>query len=92
MKEGLLGDPLFEIAIRCDGMCVDTEGRIYTTSRGGIHVYNSNGKKIGLIAVPEHPANVCFGGEDFDTLFITARTSLYSIKINAKGHEVRSKK
>jgi gluconolactonase len=91
VKEGLLGNPLFEIDIRCDGMCVDTEGRIYTTSRGGIHVYDSNGKKIGLIEVPEHPANVCFGGENFDTLFITARTSLYSIKINAKGHEVRSK-
>ncbi|MEC7223445.1 MAG: SMP-30/gluconolactonase/LRE family protein, partial [Verrucomicrobiota bacterium] len=55
-------------------------------------VYSSNGKKIGVIEVPEHPANVCFGGENYDTLFITARTSLYSIKINAKGHEVRSKK
>ena len=92
VKEGLLRDPLFEINIRCDGMCVDTDGRIYTTSRGGIHVYSSNGKKIGVIEVPEHPANVCFGGENYDTLFITARTSLYSIKINAKGHEVKSEK
>ena len=92
VKEGLLRDPLFEINIRCDGMCVDTDGRIYTTSRGGIHVYSSNGKKIGVIEVPEHPANVCFGGENYDTLFITARTSLYSIKIKAKGHVVRSKK
>ena len=45
-----------------------------------------------MIEVPEHPANVCFGGENYDTLFITARTSLYSIKINAKGHEVKSEK
>ena len=54
-------------------MCVDTKGRIYTTAGGGIHVFDANGKKIGLIPVPEHPANVCFGGENYDTLFITAQ-------------------
>ena len=83
--EGLLGEPLIEIGIRCDGMCVDTEGRIYTTSRGGIHVFDSKGKKLGIIETPEHPANVCFGGPEFDTLFITARKSLYSVKVKAKG-------
>jgi len=92
LEKGLLGDPVFEIDIRCDGMCVDTKGRIYTTAGGGIHVFDANGKKIGLIPVPEHPANVCFGGENYDTLFITARKSLYSIKINAKGQTVRAKK
>ena len=92
LEEGLLGDPAVEIDIRCDGMCVDTKGRIYTTAGGGIHIFDANGKKIGLIPVPEHPANVCFGGENYDTLFITARKSLYSIKINAKGQTVKAKK
>ncbi|WP_435892648.1 SMP-30/gluconolactonase/LRE family protein [Oceaniferula spumae] len=77
--------PLFEIDIRCDGMCVDTAGNIYTTAKGGIHVFDKTGKKIGLIEVEEHPANVCFGGKDFDTLFITARKSLYSVKTKMKG-------
>lgn len=77
--------PLFEIAIRCDGMCIDTKGNIYTTAKGGIHVFDKSGKKIGLIPVSEHPANVCFGGENFDTLYITARKSLYSVKTKMIG-------
>ncbi len=85
VESGMLGNPLFEIDIRCDGMCVDTKGNIYTTSRGGIHVFDKDGKKLGVIETPEHPANVCFGGENYDTLFITARTSLYSVKTLAQG-------
>lgn len=81
-----IGDkPVFEIPIRCDGMCIDTKGNIYTTSKGGVHVFDKDGKKLGVIPVQETPSNVCFGGKDFDTLFITARKSLYSIKTLAKG-------
>lgn len=83
--ESIEQKPLFEIPIRCDGMCIDTDGNIYTTSKGGIHVFDKTGKKLGIIATPEDPANVCFGGKDFDTLFITARTSLYSVKTLKKG-------
>jgi len=77
--------PVFEIDIRCDGMCIDTDGNIYTTSAGGIHVFDKAGKKIGLIEVAETPANVCFGGKDYDTLYITARKSLYSVKTKKEG-------
>ena len=83
--EAIDQQPVFEIDIRCDGMCIDTQGNIYTTATGGIHIFDNTGKKIGLIKVPEKPANVCFGGKNFDTLFITARKSLYSIKTNMKG-------
>lgn len=83
--ESIEQKPLFEIPIRCDGMCIDSDGNIYTTSKGGIHVFDKTGKKLGVIATPEDPANVCFGGRDFDTLFITARTSLYSVKTLKKG-------
>ena len=43
------------------------------------------GPRYGVIETPEQPANVCFGGEDYDTLFITARNSLYSVKTLVKG-------
>lgn len=92
VEEGMLGAPLFEIDIRCDGMCIDTKGNIYTTSRGGIHVFDKDGRKIGVIETPEHPANVCFGGDNYDTLFITARTSLYSVKTLARGAKPRGAK
>lgn len=85
--EAIDQQPVFEIDIRCDGMCIDTLGNIYTTAAGGIHIYDKTGKKIGLIEVPEKPANVCFGGENYDTLYITARTSLYSVKTKMKGDQ-----
>jgi gluconolactonase len=67
-----------------DGMTIDEEGNIYLTS-DAVVVYNRRGEKIATIAVPERPSNVCFGGKDGRTLFITARTSLYSIRMRVKG-------
>lgn len=67
-----------------DGMTIDSEGNVYLTTKD-MSVYNSNGKNIERIKVPERPANVCFGGKDKQTLFITARTSLYSLRMRVKG-------
>jgi gluconolactonase len=67
-----------------DGMTLDEKGNLYLTG-GGVTVYDPAGKKIEEIKVPEGPANVTFGGKDKSTLFITARTSLYSVKMNVKG-------
>lgn len=83
--EGKLGDKLFVIDAGSDGMAVDVKGNLYTTHRGKVHVYNSEGKEIQVIDVPEGPANVTFGGDDFKTLFITARTSLYRIQLKFAG-------
>jgi gluconolactonase len=66
------------------GMTIDNEDNVYLTT-GVVAVYNKNGEKIETIIVPEHPSNVCFGGEDKKTLFITARTSLYSLQMRVKG-------
>ena len=57
-------------------MAVDVKGNLYTTTGGKVHIYNADGKELERIEVPEGPAKVCFGGDDFKTLFITARTSL----------------
>jgi sugar lactone lactonase YvrE len=54
-------------------------------SRGVAIVDPKTGKLIGFITVPEQPANLAFGGKDHDTLIMSARTSLYSIKTKVKG-------
>jgi len=69
-----------------DGMTIDNESNVYLTTRV-IAVYNKNGEKIETINVPEGPANVAFGGQDKRTLFITARNSLYSIRMRVKAAE-----
>ena len=76
---------VFELDVRCDGMCVDVKGNIYTTAAGGLHVFDKDGKKLGVIPTPEHPANVCFGGDDYKTLFVTARKGLYCVKVLNEG-------
>ena len=66
-------------------MTLDTEGNLYLTGRG-VSVFDKEGKKIEQIDVPEPwTANVCFGGKDHQTLFITASKGLYSIKLRVKG-------
>src|SRR6185369_16230639 len=62
-----------------DGMTIDNEGNIYLTGKG-VSVFNDKGEKIDQIEVPENwTANVCFGGKDRQTLFITASKGLYSL-------------
>lgn len=83
-KDGKLGKKLFQIEHGSDGMTVDVKGNLYTT-HGGVTVYNADGKLLEKIAVPEGPANVTFGGDDYKTLFITARTALYSVRMKNAG-------
>jgi gluconolactonase len=82
--EGKLGKKLFQIDHGSDGMTVDVDGNLYTTD-GKVRIHDADGRKIEEIDVPEAPANVCFGGENFQTLFITARTSLYSVQMSKAG-------
>jgi gluconolactonase len=69
-----------------DGLTVDTKGRLYITSELGLQVFDSEGKLLGILALPEQPANVTFGGKDLQTLYVTARTSLYTVPMEATGH------
>jgi gluconolactonase len=71
-----------------DGMTIDEEGNLYLSAPGrfnGVTVIDKTGKQAEAIETPEHPANVCFGGKDRKTLFITARTGLYSIQMRVRG-------
>lgn len=68
-----------------DGIRCDEKGRFYSSAAVGIQIFSADGKLIGKILVPESPANLCFGGGDKKTLFICARTGLYSIKLKVAG-------
>jgi len=67
-----------------DGLTLDEQGNLYL-ARNVVHVYSPDGKKLAEIDVPEAPSNVCFGGPDRRTLFITARTGLYATRMNVAG-------
>lgn len=68
-----------------DGIRVDTEGRIWATSARGVVVFDAEGKELEAIKFPQIPANCGFGGADGKTLYVTARTAVYSVKTKATG-------
>jgi gluconolactonase len=68
-----------------DGMKVDVEGRVYCTGPGGTWVFAPDGTRLGIIRTPEVPANLAFGGPDLKTLFFTARTSVYTMRVKVPG-------
>ncbi len=68
-----------------DGMKVDVDGRVYCTGPGGTWVFAPDGARLGIIRTPEVPANLAFGGPDLRTLFLTARTSVYTLRVKVPG-------
>ena len=83
--DGMLSNKKLFCSMGSDGMTIDNEGNVYLTGRG-VTVFNSAGEKIEHIDIDAGwTANVCFGGEDRHTLFITAQTSLYSLRMRIKG-------
>jgi gluconolactonase len=68
-----------------DGLKVDVEGRVYCTGPGGTWVFAPDGARLGIIRTPEVPANLAFGGPDLRTLFFTARTSVYTLRVKVPG-------
>jgi gluconolactonase len=84
-KDGTLSNKKLFCEMGSDGMTIDDEGNVYLTGRG-VTVFDSSGKKIKQIDIPEPwTANVCFGGKDRKTLFITASKGLYAIRMRVKG-------
>jgi len=68
-----------------DGMKVDGKGNVFCTGPGGVWVYRPDGTRVGVIEVPETPANCAFGDRDGKTLYITARTGLYRVRLRHPG-------
>ena len=68
-----------------DGMKVDTLGNIYATGPGGMYIFGPDGKVLGKIKFPEQPSNLAWGDADGKTLYVTARTSVYRIRMKIAG-------
>ena len=68
-----------------DGLKLDVEGNIYVTGPGGIWIWDKYEEFLGVIELPELPANIGWGGTDNCTMFVTARTSVYIFKMATPG-------
>ena len=74
-----------------DGFRVDTDGNVWAAvgwgepDADGVHVFATDGTRIGVIHLPEGAANLCFGGVKRNRLFITASQSVYALQVNALG-------
>ena len=82
--DGSLSNKTFFAPEGSDGMTIDNQGNVYLTNKF-VSVFDKTGKSIAHIEVPEMPANICFGGKKRNILFITARTSVYTLKMKVKG-------
>ena len=68
-----------------DGLKVDRQGNVYVSGPGGLWILSPAGKHLGTIAGPEHPHNFAWGGSDGRTLYMTAQTGLYRIRLGIPG-------
>ena len=85
LPNGDLADKKLFTSMGSDGMTIDNEGNIYLTGKG-VTVFNPQGEQIEHIPVEANwTGNVCFGGKDMKTLFITASQYLYSIRMRVQG-------
>ena len=83
--DGSLSNKTLFCEMGSDGMTIDSQGNIYLTGQG-VTVFNSKGEQIEQIPVDARwTANVCFGGKDMKTLFITASQNFFSIRMNVEG-------
>jgi gluconolactonase len=83
--DGSLTDKTLFCRKGSDGMTIDDQGNVYLTGHG-VFVFDSTGKQIEHIDVAEPwTGNICFGGKDRHTLFITASKHLYALRMQVKG-------
>jgi gluconolactonase len=71
-----------------DGMKVDAEGNIYSAGPGGVWIFSPEGKALATIVMPEPVSNVAWAGADRKTLYITASTSVYRVRLGIAGAAV----
>ncbi len=86
-KDGLLTNRQLFASIGSDGMTLDEQGNVYLSGKG-VTVFSASGVQLGNIPVPSNwVGNICFGGKDRKTLFITASESVYTLQMQVRGVE-----
>jgi gluconolactonase len=80
-----------DIEGRPDGMKLDSRGNVYCAANGpeGIWAFDPQGKLLGFIGLGESPANIAWGGDNWQTLFACAQTSVYRLRMKVPGQPVR---
>ena len=68
-----------------DGVKTDREGNVYVSGPGGLWICSPDGRRLGALKGPEHIHNFAWGDSDGRTLYLTARTGLYRIRLNVTG-------
>lgn len=68
-----------------DGMKMDINDNLYCCAQGGVHVFNSDGKCLGIIKIHEQAGNLCFGDNDMKSIYVTASTTVYKIRGKLEG-------
>ena len=86
-KDGSLANKTLFVEFGCDGMTIDKAGNVYFTTNGkqAVDIFSPSGELLESIVVPEKPSNLCFGGKERNQLYITARTSIYRVELDAEG-------
>lgn len=70
-----------------DGMKFDSAGNLFSCGPGGVHILSADGTTLGVILIPQAPTNFNWGDDDLQTLYITAGTSVYHIRVNIPGRK-----
>jgi gluconolactonase len=75
-----------------DGIKVDQKGNVYVSGPGGLWILSPEGALLGTLKGPEHPHNMAWGDDDGKTLYLTAQTGLYRIRLHLPGVRPESSK
>ena len=87
-SDGSLTDKQIFAAVGSDGMKLDSSGNLYVTTPNHVQVFGAGGSQLLSIATHENPTNIVFIGKDEKTLFITARSEVYTVQIQASANSV----
>jgi gluconolactonase len=68
-----------------DGMKCDVRGNVYCTGPAGVHVFDPTGQYLGRIKIPEHCSNMAWGDADWKTMYMTARGSVFRMRLSIQG-------
>ena len=71
-----------------DGMKVDSAGHLFSCGPGGVHVFDAHANDLGVIRAPEGCANFTWGDDDLCSLYMTASTSVYRVRLSVPGRQL----